>query len=128
MGRRYRFASSPWRWSRTIRGIDPVGHLGSALVHSLAFALLAVMLSGAAAWAWALPVVALLARLALKWQTDHALRLPFRDLWLLPLWDIASFSIFVTSFFGATVHGRGADFRVSADGTLLEGQDLRGSS
>jgi hypothetical protein len=30
----------------------------------------------------------------------------------------------VTSFFGATVHWRGADFRVLADGTLLKGQDL----
>jgi len=36
-------------------------------------------------------------------------------------------AVYVMSFFGATVHWRGADYRVMADGTLLEGQDLRGS-
>jgi ceramide glucosyltransferase len=47
-----------------------------------------------------------------------------QNYWLLPLQDIMAFAIFVTSFFGATVHWRGADFRVLADGTLLKGQDL----
>jgi ceramide glucosyltransferase len=111
------------RWSRTIRTIDPVGHLGSALVHPLAFALLAVVLSGAAAWSWPLAVVALLARLALKWQTDHALRQPHRDLWLLPLWDIVSFSIFVASFFSTRVIWRGFSFKVDGNGLLSPVQD-----
>jgi len=31
------------------------------------------------------------------------------------------------SFFGARVHWQGVDFRVAADGTLIEEQDLRGS-
>jgi ceramide glucosyltransferase len=111
------------RWSRTIRTIDPVGHLGSALVHPLAFALLAAVLSGAAAWSWALAVVALLARLALKWQTDHALRQPRRDLWLLPFWDIVSFSIFVASFFSTRVIWRGFSFKVDGNGLLSPVQD-----
>ena len=109
------------RWSRTIRGIDPVGHLGSALVHPFAFALLAVLLSGAA-WAWSLRV-ALVSRLALKLLSDRALRQAHRDLWLLPLWDIVSFAIFVASFWSSRVTWRGFSFKVDGDGLLSAAQD-----
>ncbi|WP_297353117.1 glycosyltransferase, partial [Paraburkholderia sp.] len=111
------------RWSRTIRTITPVAHLGSSLMHPLAFALLATALSGGAAWAWPLVAAALLARLALKVQSDHALRQAHRDLWLLPLWDIVSFLIFVTSFFSTRVIWRGFSFRVDGDGLLSPVQD-----
>jgi len=111
------------RWSRTIRIIDPVGHLGSALTHPLAFASLAVALSGGAAWAWPLAAAALLARLALKVQSDHALRQAHRDLWLLPFWDIVSFWIFVASFFSKRVIWRGFSFKVDGDGLLSPVQD-----
>ena len=33
-----------------------------------------------------------------------------------------AFAVYVTSFFGATVHWRGADYRVMADGSLFEGR------
>ena len=111
------------RWSRTIRIIDPIGHLGSALTHPLAFALLAVALSGGAAWAWPLAAAALLARLALKVQSDHALQQARRDLWLLPFWDIVSFWIFVASFFSTRVIWRGFSFKVDGDGLLSPVQD-----
>jgi ceramide glucosyltransferase len=111
------------RWSRTIRTIDPIGHLGSALTHPLAFALLAVALSGGAAWAWPLAAAALLARLVLKVQSDHALRQAHRDLWLLPFWDIVSFWIFVASFFSTRVIWRGFSFKVDGDGLLSPVQD-----
>jgi ceramide glucosyltransferase len=111
------------RWSRTIRIIDPVGHLGSALMHPLAFAVLAVVLSGGAAWTWSLAAMALLARLALKVQSDHALRQARRDLWLLPFWDIVSFSIFVASFFSTRVIWRGFSFKVDGNGLLSPVQD-----
>jgi ceramide glucosyltransferase len=111
------------RWSRTIRIIDPIGHLGSALIHPLAFAWLTVAFSGGAVWAWPLAAVALLARLALKVQSDHALRQAHRDLWLLPFWDIVSFLIFVASFFSTRVIWRGFSFRVDGDGLLSPVQD-----
>jgi ceramide glucosyltransferase len=111
------------RWSRTIRIIDPIGHLGSALTHPLAFASLAVALSGGAAWAWPLAAAALLARLALKVQSDHALRQAHRDLWLLPFWDIVSFWIFVASFFSTRVIWRGFSFKVDGNGLLSPVQD-----
>jgi ceramide glucosyltransferase len=106
------------RWSRTIRAIDPVGHLGSALIHPFAFALLAVMLSGAAAWSVPLALAALIVRLVLKIRLDHALRQPQRDLWLLPLWDLVSFLIFVVSFLSKRVKWRGFIFDVDGKGLL----------
>ena len=111
------------RWSRTIRTINPVGHLGSSLMHPLAFALLATALSDGAAWAWPLVAAALLARLALKVQSDHALRQARRDLWLLPFWDIVSFLIFVASFFSTRVIWRGFSFEVDGDGLLSPVRD-----
>jgi ceramide glucosyltransferase len=111
------------RWSRTIRTIDPVGHFGSVLTHPLAFALLAAAFSGGAPWAWPLVAVALLARLALKVQSDHALGQAYSDLWLLPLWDIVSFLIFVASFFSTRVIWRGFSFKVDGDGLLSPVQD-----
>jgi ceramide glucosyltransferase len=111
------------RWSRTIRTIDPLGHLGSALVHPFAFAIFAVLFSGAASWSWPFALMALLARLALKVQSDHALRQSDRDLWLLPFWDIVSFSIFVASYFSTRVIWRGFSFKVDGDGLLSPLQD-----
>ncbi|MGF6772302.1 ceramide glucosyltransferase [Paraburkholderia sp. GAS199] len=106
------------RWSRTIRRIDPLGHLGSALIHPLAFALLAVAFSGGAVWAWPLVALAMGARLALKMLSDRALQQARRDLWLLPLWDIVSFAIFVASFWSSRVIWRGFCFDVDGDGLL----------
>ena len=106
------------RWSRTVRTIAPVRHLGSALIYPLAFALLGVLLSGAATWSWSLALVAMFARLALKLLSDRALRQPRRDLWLLPIWDIVSFAIFVASFFSTRVIWRGLSFNVDGDGLL----------
>jgi ceramide glucosyltransferase len=111
------------RWSRTIRHIDPLGHLGSALIHPLPFALLAVAFSGGAIWAWPLAVIAMCARLALQLLTDRALRLRPRDLWVLPLWDIVSFAIFVASFRSSRVIWRGFSFKVDGDGLLSAPQD-----
>jgi len=111
------------RWSRTMRIVDPIGHLGSSLMHPFAFAVLAVLLSGGALWAWEFALVALLARIALKIQSDQALRQTHRDLWLLPFWDIVSFSIFVASYFSMRVIWRGFSFKVDGNGLLSPVQD-----
>ncbi|MFM0118561.1 bacteriohopanetetrol glucosamine biosynthesis glycosyltransferase HpnI [Paraburkholderia sp. RL18-101-BIB-B] len=111
------------RWSRTIRRIDPLGHLGSALVHPLAFALLAVIFSAGGWWAWSLALAAMCARLALKLLSDRALKQAHRDLWLLPFWDIVSFAIFVASFWSSRVIWRGVSFKVDGDGLLSAAQD-----
>ncbi|GAB2885449.1 bacteriohopanetetrol glucosamine biosynthesis glycosyltransferase HpnI [Paraburkholderia jirisanensis] len=111
------------RWSRTIRSIDPAGHLGSVLIHPLALALLGLILSGAAAGSWMLALVAVAARVTLKLLSDRALRQPLRDLWLLPIWDIVSFAIFVASFFSTRVIWRGFSFNVDDEGLMSPVQD-----
>ncbi len=111
------------RWGRTIRAVDPVGHLGSALIHPLAFAVLALLLSRFAAWSWPLVVVALIARLALKLRVDHVLRQDRRDTWLLPLWDLVSPAIFVAGFCSRRVTWRGSRFTVDGRGLLSAVQD-----
>jgi len=106
------------RWSRTIRRIDPAGHLGSALIHPLPLALLALLLSGGNPWGWGLAAAAVLSRFALKLSSDRALGQAPRDLWLLPLWDLLSFGIFVASFASKRVTWRGHAFTVDRRGIL----------
>jgi ceramide glucosyltransferase len=88
------------------------------LIHPFAFALLAVLLSGGAAWAWLLAALALLARQALKVLSDRSLGQPLGGLWLLPFWDIVSFSIFLASFLSTRVNWRGFSFKVDGNGLL----------
>jgi ceramide glucosyltransferase len=114
------------RVARTIKSIYPLAYACTVITHPWPLALIGLLLGSPAA---ALVVAAaLLSRVMLCGCIEWRFDLPRQNYWLLPLQDLMAFGIFVASFFGATVHWRGADFRVSADGTLLEGQDLRGSS
>jgi ceramide glucosyltransferase len=114
------------RVARTIKSIYPLAYTCTVITHPWPLALIGLLLGSPAG---ALVVAAaLLSRVMLCGCIEWRFDLPRQNYWLLPLHDLVAFGIFVTSFFGATVHWRGADFRVLADGTLLEGQDLRGSS
>jgi ceramide glucosyltransferase len=114
------------RVARTIKSIYPLAYACTVITHPWPLALIGLLFGSPAA----APVVAaaLLSRAMLCGCVEWRFDLPRQNYWLLPLQDVIAFAVFVTSFFGATVHWRGADFRVSADGTLLEGSDLRGSS
>jgi len=113
-----RLVSHELRWSRTIRAVDRGGHLGSAVTYPLAFALLAVLMSGGAGWSWPLAVLALVARGLLKRQVDRVTGERCRGLWVLPISDIVSFAIFVASFLSGRVVWRGVDFGVDGKGQL----------
>jgi ceramide glucosyltransferase len=106
------------RWSRTIRAVDPRGHLGFALSHPLAFALLAIGFSGGARWAWALAAVAWAARVALKVEVDRWTGEARRDYWLLPLSDLIGFGVFAASFASKRVVWRGHQFKVDGSGCM----------
>jgi len=110
------------RVARTIKTIDPVGYAGSIITHPWPLALVGV-LSGSGA-AVVLAVAALAARVTLYRCVERRFGLPRENCWLIPLQDMIAFAIYVASFFGATVHWRGAAYRVTADGTLIE-EDLR---
>jgi len=113
------------RVARTIKSIDPIAYAGTIVTHPWPLALVA-LLSGSSA-AVLVAIAVLLSRVTLCRCVEWRFDLPRQNYWLIPLQDIIAFGVYVTSFFGATVHWRGADYRVAADGTLLEGQDLRGS-
>jgi ceramide glucosyltransferase len=114
-----KLAAHELRWSRTIRAVDPAGHLGSAFSHPFALALLAAALTGFTARSLGLAAAALLSRVILKLWTDHLLRrINLRDVGLLPVCDLILFGIYVASFCSARVTWRGVRFDVSSDGLL----------
>ena len=113
------------RVARTIRSIDPIAYAGTIVTHPWPLALIS-LLSGSPA-AVLVTLAVLISRVMLCRCVEWRFGLPRQYYWLIPLQDVIAFAVYVASFFGATVHWRGADYRVTADGTLIEGQDLRGS-
>jgi ceramide glucosyltransferase len=107
------------RVARTIRSIDPIGHAGSILTHSWPLALLAA-LSGTPTAAAALAIAILAARMALCRCVEWRFGLPRQDYWLIPVHDVLAFAAYLASFSRTTVHWQGFDYRVAADGTLIE--------
>ncbi|MGH6672278.1 MAG: bacteriohopanetetrol glucosamine biosynthesis glycosyltransferase HpnI [Xanthobacteraceae bacterium] len=112
------------RIARTIKNIDPIGYAGTVITHPWPLALLGMLSGGTAAALVA--VAALASRIALCRCVERRFGLPREKYWLIPLQDLIAFAVYVASFFGATVHWRGAEYRVAADGTLIE-EDLRRS-
>jgi ceramide glucosyltransferase len=111
------------RVARTVKTIDPIGYAGTIVTHPLPLALLG-MLSGSAAAA-VLAVAALASRIALCRCVERRFGLKRESYWLVPLQDILAFAVYVASYFGATVHWRGAEYRVATDGTLIEDDPRR---
>ena len=101
------------RWGRTIRALEPVGFALSALQHPLAWAILALALSGGAEWAVTLFIAAWAARIAAahgidrelaKFNTTLATRVA---IWLFPLRDLLSMTVLLASHLGNRVEWRG---------------------
>jgi len=106
------------RWTRTIRLVNPAGHLGSFVTHGFAFALLAAILLNFNPVSLAVLTGALAARLVLKARIDWLFGTYAGPIWLMPLRDLLSFAVFLTSLFGETVHWRGTHFAVEASGAM----------
>lgn len=100
------------RWARTVRTLEPLGYAASVLQYPLAWALLAVLLSGGAVWALVMFAAAWLLRALAARGVDRALatRVPlafFCPLWLLPLREILSVIVMMASYGGRRVVWRG---------------------
>ena len=108
------------RWSRTIRLVNQAGHLGSVVTHGFVFALLAAILLHFNAVSLALLLAALGSRLFLKLRIDGLFGTYAGPFWLMPLRDLLSFAVFVTSLFGERVHWRGTRFAVEASGVMSQ--------
>jgi len=101
------------RWARTIRSLVPVSFVLSALQYPLFWAALALALSAGADWALALFFLAWLLRAAAARGIDTALGLARAGLatpapiWLLPVRDLMSIIVLLTSFASDRVEWRG---------------------
>ena len=107
------------RWARTIRAVDPWGFIGSVVTYPLPFAFAVMVLSGFSAWALATLALTIVCRQALRKKVYHALGYSAGPAWLLPLRDLLSFAVFISSFLIDVVRWRGRRYRVRADGTLV---------
>lgn len=106
------------RWARTIRLAAPAGFAGSVITHPAPLALIATALGVLPLAAPAMLAVALLSRWLAARRIDRALGLAPRPLWLLPLRDLLSFTVFLASFLGRNVAWRDHHFRVGASGRM----------
>ncbi len=105
------------RYARTIKSIDPAGYAGAIISHPFPLALAAALIGGGGQ-ALALAAIALTCRMALFWQIERQFAARAGSYLLVPLRDLLSFTIYVASFFGATVKWRGNRYRV-VDDTLV---------
>jgi ceramide glucosyltransferase len=108
------------RWTRTIRMVNRGGHLGSFVIHGFAFALIAAVLLDFNAVSMGVLGFTLLSRLFLKYRIDGLFGTYAGPYWLMPLRDMLTFVVFVTSLFGETVHWRGTHFAVEASGAMSQ--------
>jgi ceramide glucosyltransferase len=115
------FLTHQLRWARGVRDSRPGGYFGLVTTFGLLWALLALITGQAADWSWDLLGVVVLLRMAVALAVGHAVlrdRYLLRDLWLLPLRDLAAVAIWVASLVGHTVTWRGDRFELK-DGRLL---------
>jgi ceramide glucosyltransferase len=108
------------RWARGMRNSRPGGYAGLVLTFGMLWALLAVIASGGAAWAWDLFGLALLTRFLaglLIGKRVLASEETLRDLWLLPPRDLIAVAVWAGSFTGRRVVWGGKEF-VLEDGKL----------
>ena len=108
------------RWTRTIRMVNRGGHLGSFVTHGFAFAVMAALLLDFNTVSLGVLGFTLVARLLLKYRIDGLFGTFAGPYWLLPLRDMLSFVVFVTSLFGETVHWRGTHFAVEPSGAMSQ--------
>ncbi len=109
------------RWARTIRVLVPGPFAASALQYPIAWAILALLLSTGAWWAWVVTLLAWAMRTGAARVVDRALsrRLPpdppgvamATPIWLLPLRDLMSVAVMIASYAGRGVDWRGHRMR-----------------
>jgi len=108
------------RWTRTIRTVNPVGHIGTIITFGFPMALISAVLLHFSWFGIAVLCMTLAARLFLKRRIDGIFGTYAGPSWLLPARDLLSFAVFVTSLFGETVHWRGTRFSVEPSGALSQ--------
>ncbi len=117
------YFSHQLRWARTNRASRPRGIAGYGITFILPIALLLLIVQGAS-----MPsVLQLVGVLAIRFTTAAVIykkvirtRKWLSWLPLLPLKDVASFGIWLWSFFGSTVTWRGRSYKIGKGGKMVE--------
>jgi len=109
------------RWARTYRVCQPFGWFVSLVIHTMLWGVAAVFATGGSAVGWLALFAAVTARLGslrviLGMVGDTA---TVRDLWLVPLKDLAYSAVWVSSWLGRDVIWSGQRLRVLPDGRIL---------
>ena len=103
------------RWMRTTKSVAPVGFALSSVRYSLFWAVLMLLASGAAAWAFAVFAAVWLLRFALAHSIDRMLRVAMPlTIWSLPLRDWLSVMTIVASYGSNRVAWRGQQHHVTS--------------
>ncbi len=108
------FFSHQLRWARTLRDSRFWGYVGLGLTFGLPWALLTLLLSGGAWWAWGLLALTSAMRVVAALAAGRALqdRQVLSSLYLLPLRDLIAFLVWIVSFTGHKIHWRGDSFHL----------------
>ena len=104
------------RWARSTRRSRPLGYWGQIFTHPLSLALLLCL---AVPRLWPLVAVTTLFRALAAWSTSQwVLHDPLtrRRWWLIPIQDLMSLLVWITSFFGSTINWRGRRYKLLQDG------------
>ena len=102
------------RWGRTIQSLAPVGFGLSSVQYPLFWSMLAMVFSGLDPWAVGLFGAAWLVRALVMLGIDFVLGLTMAvPIWLLPLRDLMSVAVIVTSYSGTEVAWRGHVMTIS---------------
>lgn len=110
------------RSAKTIKGIDPVGYIGSVITNPFPLALIG-LIDGAAHGVLAV-AAAIICRSILCLAVEKVYCLPRQPYWLMPLRDVLEFAVYISSFFGGKVSWKGYRYRVMSDGTLIQDSHL----
>ncbi|MFZ0760816.1 MAG: bacteriohopanetetrol glucosamine biosynthesis glycosyltransferase HpnI [Candidatus Sulfotelmatobacter sp.] len=114
------FFAHQLRWARGVRDVRAGGYLGLVFTFGIPWALLALVASRGALWAWGALAVTLFLRLVVALVSGRGVlrdRQIAKDAWLIPLRDLVVAVVWIVSLFGHTVTWRGDRFRLK-DGKL----------
>lgn len=101
------------RWARTVRDSRFWGYVGLGLTFGLPWALLALIFSRGAAWAWALLACTAVMRFAVAIVFGKYVlkdRQAMRSLALIPVRDLVAMLVWIVSFAGHRIVWRGDHF------------------
>jgi ceramide glucosyltransferase len=112
------------RWARTIRAVEPLGFAVSVIQFPAFWALLTVVLTGGAGWAWALWGGAVGLRGAFGMCIERAMGAARTPVWLPALRDVMSMAVLLAAYMGDEVAWRGHVLKLGQDSDLTAGRAM----